>query len=233
MDNQNVAIKEPTSERPPPRIGILGGTFDPIHEGHLLIAESARAFMRLDKVVFMPAGRPWLKSDSPVTDSAHRLAMVKLAVRDNPNFEVSDIEIERAGPTYTVDTLAELRRTAERRAQLYLILGMDSMRDLSRWRQPDRIFRLCSVIAVSRPGVADVPTRELERSFPSSKGKVFVIAGPMVDTSATDIRARVARKKPLDALPDSVRAYILQNALYGASQPQSGQMTRGECWNIQ
>ena len=187
-----------------------------------MIAESARAFMRLDKVVFMPAGRPWLKSALPVTDAAHRLAMVKLAVQNNPSFEVSDIEIERPGPTYTVDTLAELLQTAERRAELYLILGMDSMRDLSRWRQPDRIFRMCSVIAVSRPGVDDVSTREMERAFPSSKGRVFTIAGPMVDASATDIRSRVAYKKPFDAVPDSVRAYIRQNALY-TSQFQKGE----------
>ncbi len=206
----------------PSRIGILGGTFDPIHKGHLLIAESARARLRLDKVVFMPAGRPWLKSGLPVTDAAHRLAMVKLAIQNNPNFEVSDIEIERPGPTYTVDTLSELRRTLDRHAELYLILGMDSMRDLSHWRQPDHIFRMCSVIAVSRPGVSDISIRELECVFPSSKGKVFIIDGPMVDASATDIRSRVARNEPLGAAPDSVRDYIRQNALY------AGQIQKGE-----
>ena len=130
------------------QIGILGGTFDPIHEGHLMIAESARECLRLDKVIFMPAGRPWLKSDRAVTDPAHRLAMVELAIEDNPRFEVSTMEIERPGPTYTVDTLTELRRRMGG-ADLYLILGMDSVRELGRWHRPERIFELCALVAVS------------------------------------------------------------------------------------
>ncbi len=175
------------------RIGILGGTFDPIHMGHLMIAESARVCLELDKVIFMPAGRPWLKSDRRVTDAAHRLAMVELAVRGNPHFEVSAIEIERAGPTYTVDTLAELRRRMGDSVELYLILGMDSALELGGWRQPDRIFEMCVVAAVSRPGLANVSIADLERDFPSSSGRVRIVSGPMVDVSATDIRARVRR----------------------------------------
>ncbi len=200
---------------PPPRIGIFGGTFDPIHKGHLLVAESARACLRLDRVIFIPAGRPWLKSGQPVTDPAHRLAMAKLAIESSSHFEVSSIEVERAGSTYTVDTLAELRRRVGNYAELYLILGMDSVRELGRWRKPERIFEMCAVVAVSRPGIADVSIPDFERAFPSSAGRIRVISGPMTDISATDIRARAAAgdARPL-GIPGSVREYIRRHALY-------------------
>lgn len=196
------------------KIGILGGTFDPIHEGHLAIAESARVCLHLDKVIFIPAGRPWLKSDRRVTSPDHRLAMVELATRDNPHFEVSDIEIERPGPTYTVDTLSELRRSMAEGAELYLILGMDSIRELVRWHRPDLIFEMCVVVAVSRPGVPNVSIPELERNFPSSTGRLKIIDGPMVNTSATAIRLHAGGNAPLCGLPDSVRDYICEHALY-------------------
>ena len=139
--------------------------------------------------------------------------MVELAIEGNPRFEVSTIEIERPGPTYTVDTLTELRRRMGD-ADLYLILGMDSVRELGRWHRPERIFELCSVAAVSRPGVADVSLHYLERVFPSSAGKVRMVGGPMVKTSATDIRLRAAGDATLQGIPDSVRGYILKHALY-------------------
>ena len=196
------------------RIGILGGTFDPVHEGHLLIAESARICLHLDKVIFIPAGRPWLKSDRRVTSPGHRLAMVELATRDDPHFEVSDIEIERPGPTYTVDTLSELRQSMAEGAKLYLILGMDSIREMVRWRRPDLIFEMCTVVAVSRPGVANVSIPELERDFPSSTDRLKIIDGPMVDTSATEIRFHARDDAPLYGIPDSVRDYIREHTLY-------------------
>ncbi len=196
------------------RIGILGGTFDPVHEGHLLIAESARVCLGLDRVIFIPAGCPWLKSDRAVTDAAHRLAMVELAIRDNPLFEASDMEIKRAGPTYTVDTLAELRRRLGVGVELYLILGMDSMRELGRWHRPERIFEMCAVAAVSRPGVADVSAHDLERDFPLSSGRVKMVSGPMVDMSATDIRSRVGSDSPLRGVPAAALDYIREHGLY-------------------
>lgn len=196
------------------KIGILGGTFDPIHEGHLKIAESARVCLRLDKVIFIPAGRPWLKSDRRVTSPGHRLAMVELATRDNPHFEVSDIEIERLGPTYTVDTLSELRQNMAEGTEIYLILGMDSIRELVRWHRPDLIFEMCTVVAVSRPGVANVSISDLERDFPSSTDRLKIIDGPMVDTSATEIRFRAGEDVPIYGIPDSVRDYIREHALY-------------------
>ena len=178
-----------------------------------MIAESARVCLCLDKVIFIPAGRPWLKSDRRVTSPGHRLAMVELATRGYPHFEVSDIEIERPGPTYTVDTLAELRRRLGD-TDLYLILGMDSIRELGRWHRPDLIFEMCAVVAVSRPGVANVSLPDLERDFPSSTGRLKIIDGPMVDTSATEIRLHAGRDAPLCGVPDSVRDYIRARALY-------------------
>ena len=210
------------------KIGILGGTFDPIHDGHLKIAESARVCLCLDKVIFIPAGRPWLKSDRAVTDAAHRLAMVELAIRDNPRFEVSDIEIERPGPTYTVDTLAELRHSLGDSAELYLILGMDSMRELGRWHRPDLIFEMCTVVAVSRPGVPDVSIPDMERDFPSSGGRVRIVSGPMVDTSATDIRSRAGGDAPLRGIPGPIRDYIRERSLYTDYHPDTRKETSME-----
>ena len=122
------------------RIGILGGTFDPIHLGHLAIAEDALDRLGLDRVIMIPAGRPWLKSGQTVTAADHRLAMVRLAIEGRPGLEVSTIEVDRPGPTYTVDTLVELREELGSQVELYLILGMDSVRELRRWRDPERLF---------------------------------------------------------------------------------------------
>ena len=200
------------------RIGILGGTFDPIHLGHLAIAESALGELTLDRVILIPAGRPWLKSDQQVTATNHRLAMVRLAIRDRPGLEVSTIEIDRPGPTYTVDTLAQRRNDLGSEAELYLVLGMDSVRELRRWRHPERLFDLCTVVAVSRPDSPDLSSAEIEREFPASRGRVRTIRGPMLDISATDIRARVADGRSIsDSVPTSVERYIREHRLYRSS----------------
>ena len=197
------------------RIGILGGTFDPIHLGHLAIAEAARDQLDLDRVILIPAGRPWLKSDQMVTSAAHRLAMVRLAIEDRPGLEVSTIEVDRPGPTYTVDTLIELRRESGRGVELYLVLGMDSVRELRRWRYPERLFDLCTVVAVSRPDSPDVSSAEIEDSFTSARGRIRMVRGPMLDISATGIRLRVAEGRSIsDSVPPSVERYIREHGLY-------------------
>ena len=199
-------------------IGILGGTFDPIHNGHLAIAESAAERLGLDSVLFIPAGRPWLKAEQAVSDPAHRLEMTRLAVADYPNFVVSDVEIERPGPTYTVDTLRELRAQfagSPQPTELYLILGMDSARDLGRWRRPERIFEMCVVVALSRPGSDDARPDDVERRFPAARGRFRVIRGPRIDISATEIRQSVSDGRPIRAyVPPSVEAYIREHKLY-------------------
>ena len=186
-----------------------------------MIAESARVCLCLDKVIFIPAGRPWLKFDRRVTSPCHRLAMVEIATRDNPHFEVSGIEIERPGPTYTVDTLSELRQSMIKGAELYLILGMDSIRELVRWYRPDLIFEMCTVVAVSRPGVANVSIPEMEYDFPSSADRLKIIDGPMVDTSATEIRSQASGNAPLHGIPGSVRDYIREHTLYAGRDATS------------
>ena len=197
------------------RIGILGGTFDPIHLGHLAIAEAARDRLELDRVILIPAGRPWLKSDQMVTSAVHRLAMVRLAIQDRPGLEMSPIEVDRPGPTYTVDTLAELREDLGSGVELYLVLGMDSVRELRRWRYPERLFDLCTVVAVSRPDSPDVSPAEIEDSFTPARGRTRMVRGPMLDVSATDIRLRVSEGRPIsDSVPPPVERYIREHGLY-------------------
>ena len=139
------------------KVGLFGGTFDPIHMGHLIIAEGARSRLALDEVLFVPAGQPWLKEGMKITEGRQRLAMVSIAVRSNPSFRVSDVEIERPGPSYMVDTLAELKRCLAPEAAIYLILGLDSLREIGRWRKPQRIFDMARVVGVSRAGAAERP----------------------------------------------------------------------------
>ena len=197
------------------RIGILGGTFDPIHFGHLAIAEAARDRLDLDRVILIPAGRPWLKSDQMVSAPGHRLAMARLAIEDRPGLEMSPIEVDRPGPTYTVDTLAELREVLGSGVELYLVLGMDSVRELRRWRYPERLFDLCTVVAVSRPDSPDVSPAEIEDSFTAARGRIRMIRGPMLDVSATDIRLRVSEGRSIsDSVPPSVERYIREHGLY-------------------
>ena len=199
----------------PHRIGILGGTFDPIHLGHLAIAEAARDRLHLDRVILIPAGRPWLKSDQMVSAPEHRLAMARLAIENRPGLEMSPIEVDRPGPTYTVDTLTELREELGSGVELYLVLGMDSVRELRRWREPERLFDLCTVVAVSRPDSPDVSPAEIEDSFTVARGRIRMVRGPMLDVSATDIRLRVSEGRLIsDSVPPPVERYIREHGLY-------------------
>ena len=204
----------------PTRIGILGGTFDPIHNGHLAIAEAARGCLRLDRVVFIPSGRPWLKARAAgrITDAEHRLAMVSLAIADCPHFEASAMEVERPGLTYTVDTLAELRArdgAASRRTEMYLILGMDSVRELRRWHEPERLFEMCVVVAVSRPDTEDITASKFEQDFPATADRFRLFRGPLLNISATAVRKRVAEGRPIgDSVPAPVEQYIRYHGLY-------------------
>ncbi len=197
------------------RIGLLGGTFDPIHNGHLLVGESAQEYLELDSVVFIPAGRPWLKADKQVSNSEHRLAMAELGVEGHPSFSVSRVEIDRPGPTYTVDTLEQMRRELGPEVELYLVLGMDSLRDLSRWRRPERLFELCTVVGVSRPGYDDIVPTWLDEIVDGASESVKLLRGPQSNTSGTEIRERASRGEPLGSLvPKAVEAYILEHGLY-------------------
>ena len=186
------------------RLGLMGGTFDPIHHGHLVAADEARYAFNLDRVLFIPTGHPWMKGGH-VASAEERYEMTLLATRDNPAFEVSRIEIDRDGPTYTVDTLRELHAN-EPDADLFFITGADAILDILSWKDPDEAMELATFVAVTRPGY------ELER-LPRDEIKILEI--PALAISSTDIRRRVAEGRPIRyLLPDEVAAHIKVQGLY-------------------
>ena len=195
------------------RIGVFGGTFDPIHLGHLIVAEDARAALDLDKVLFIPAGQPWFKSYRQITESHHRLEMVKLAVNGNRFFDVSDIEIRRSGPSYTVDTLTELHEWYAD-AEFIVILGIDALREIDRWHQPRNLFELASVVGMARPGASLDPS-VLNAAIPGASSRMRLLDSALIDISGTDIRQRVAERRSIRyRVPAAVERYIGENGLY-------------------
>ena len=201
------------------RIGILGGTFDPPHLGHLLIAETARVALDLDTVMFLPAGEPWLKSGQRITPAEHRLRMVQLAVADNPGFCVSDCEIRRTGATYTVDTLRQLRRRFSADTELYFIVGSDVLDQFHRWKEPEAILNLCRLAVIERPGGPVEGIAALRENFSDAldAGAVVSVAGPRVDFSASELRRVLAcGQSTRYQIPDVVAAYIDEHRLYRA-----------------
>ncbi len=197
------------------RVGILGGTFDPIHIGHLIIAEEARQQLKLDTVLLIPTGQPWLKEGRPISDARHRLAMVDLAIKGNPAFASSAMEIERAGPTYTIDTLRALR-AKDPAAELLFIVGADSLADFHRWKEPEAVLGLCTVVAFGRPGYNEASLRSFEQHMgPAARAKIKVLTGPEIGVSGTGIRRRVALGLRVRYLvPEPVRDYIAKHKLY-------------------
>ncbi|MBA7558597.1 putative nicotinate-nucleotide adenylyltransferase [subsurface metagenome] len=196
-------------------IGVLGGTFDPIHIGHLILAEEVRARLNLAEILFVPAGQPWLKVDSPISPAEHRVEMVRLAIADKPYFKLSTMEIERAGPTYTVDTIAELKAQLGAGEELFFILGWDNLAELPQWRQPSRLIRMCRLVAVPRPDYPLPDLKALEASIPGLSQRVTLMDKPEIDISASAIRNRVARGLSIHHLvPEPVDEYIRQHKLY-------------------
>ena len=210
------------------RLGVLGGTFDPIHNGHLAIAEEAQIQLELDEVVVVPAGSPWLKADLEVSCAGHRLAMARLAVRDRPRLRVCDMEVHRPGPTYTVDTLEEMRRNLAGGSKLYLVLGLDALMDIGRWRQPCRLFDMATLVGVPRPGAPGFDPAALDDVCPGASEAVELLDGPMLDLSGEELRRRVSRGLPIGSMvPCSVNEYIRENGLYtdGTSLSPAGVQT--------
>ncbi len=200
-------------------VGVLGGTFDPIHNGHLMVAEEAKSQLKLTEVLFIPAGRPWLKEDSPVSPVEHRVQMVRLAIAASPHFKLSTIEIDRGGPSYTVDTIAELQTQLGFGDELFFIIGQDSVSQLPYWREPSRLIQLCRLVAVPRPGYALPNLSILDTLVPGLSKRLIVLDRPEVDISATEIRRRVAQGLPIDGLvPEAVEEYIKKHRLYRESR---------------
>ena len=196
-------------------IGVLGGTFDPIQKGHLLLAEEARAKLNLAEVFFVPAGQPWLKTGSTISAAEHRVEMVRLAIADKPYFKLSTMEIERAGPTYTVDTIAELQAQLWAGNELFFILGWGSLAELPRWREPSRLITMCKLVVAPRPGNPRPDFEKLEAEIPGLKQRVILMEKPYIDISSSAIRDRVAQGLPIRHLvPAPVDEYIKQHKLY-------------------
>ena len=198
-----------------PRIGILGGTFNPIHLGHLLIAQDALDQLRLERVIFIPSATPPHKMVDKLASARDRLLMIKLAIRGNGRFQVDDMEIKRGGKSYSVDTLAALRGRHPR-AELYFIIGADSLRELHLWREAQRLVRLCTFVTVPRPGFDPKPVVDPRLDAATRRRlRQQVLRGHACDIASREIRARVASGRPIRYLvPDAVHAYIRRRRLY-------------------
>ncbi|MBN1176130.1 MAG: nicotinate (nicotinamide) nucleotide adenylyltransferase [Dehalococcoidales bacterium] len=197
------------------KIGVLGGTFDPVQRGHIMVAESARDSLSLDCLLMVPAGQPPFKGGEPVTPAEHRLAMLRLAVAGMTGVEVSTVEIERPGPSYTVDTIAALRERYGDRDEIYFIVGWDSLGQFPGWREPERILGMCKLAAVPRPGWERPDMRKVEKKLPGISQRVVLLDKPHVDISASAVREMVADGKSIGSLvPGSVAEYIKEHSLY-------------------
>jgi nicotinate-nucleotide adenylyltransferase len=175
------------------KIGILGGTFDPIHNGHLAVAKEVRSRLSLDEILFVPTGQPWRKGGNPIQPAEHRVEMVRLAIAGKPYYRLSLIEVDRKGPSYTLDTLTD--------------------------QSPEQIIRLCHLVAVPRPGYSHPDLDSLEIKVPGLTGRVVLLDRPEVDISATEIRERVAQGLPINGLvPEAVEEYIRENGLYSTEK---------------
>jgi nicotinate-nucleotide adenylyltransferase len=193
----------------------MGGTFDPIHHGHLVAASEAQAWFGLDEVVFVPTGEPWQKSHRVVSPAEHRYLMTVVATASNPRFRVSRVDIDRDGPTYTIDTLRDLKAQMPD-TDLYFITGADALTEIFSWRNADELFSLAQFVGCTRPGSEMDP--ETLSSIPSER--VTMLEIPALAISSTDCRERQHRGQPVWYLvPDGVVQYITKHKLYSTDQP--------------
>lgn len=203
-------VESMTQEKPAQRIGIMGGTFDPIHNGHLVAASEVADRFELDEVIFVPTGNPWQKAGRQVTAAEHRYLMTVIATAANPRFSVSRVDIDREGPTYTIDTLRDLR-VMYPDAQFYFITGADALSSIVSWHDWEKIFTQARFVGVTRPGY------ELTQEVFNEEQRQFVelIDVPAMAISSTDCRQRASEGRPVWYLvPDGVVQYIAKNKLY-------------------
>ena len=190
------------------RIGVMGGTFDPIHHGHLVAASEVAGVFALDEVVFVPTGQPWQKEDRQVSPSEDRYLMTVIATASNPRFSVSRIDIDRGGPTYTIDTLRDLRAERGDEAELFFITGADAMAQIMSWQDVPELFKLAHFVGCTRPG-----HRLTGHGLPEDR--VSLVEIPALAISSTDCRQRVGRGEPIWYLvPDGIVQYIAKRRLY-------------------
>jgi nicotinate-nucleotide adenylyltransferase len=197
------------------RLGVLGGTFDPPHYGHLAAAEEASEQLALEQVLFVPTGQPPHKPGKPISPAPYRVRMTELAIADNPRFALSCVDVDRPGPSYTADLLALLHAEHGRDSELYFICGMDMLASFLTWHEPARVIAQCCLVAVARPGTPPVDLAALERALPQAQGRIHVLRVPGVDVSSTDLRERVAAGRSLRYLvPPAVASYVAAQGLY-------------------
>ena len=196
------------------RLGVLGGTFDPIHYGHLVAAQEARYQLALESVLFAPAAHPPHKPDEPLSKVHHRLRMVELAIEGRADFALSQVDVDRPGPHYTADMLSLLQRAWGPGTELFFVVGSDSLADILKWYRPERIIQQAKLAVARRPG-AEVDVAALERALPGLSGRVCWVEIPLLEISSTDLRVRVRQGRPISFfLPPAVEAYVLENRLY-------------------
>lgn len=204
------------------RIGILGGTFDPIHVGHLVAAEEVRCRLKLEKVLFVPAGQPPHKKSQEVTPAIHRVKMVVLSIATNPFFELSLVDVKRPGRSYTVETLEIIKRESGPSTELYFIIGMDSLSDLLTWKDPGRLITLAKLAVVNRPPYPQVDLASLEKKLPGVSARVDMVDMPGIYIASSDLQERVATGRPIKyQVLESVEKYIKEVGLYLPRQDQS------------
>ncbi|MCI7612747.1 MAG: nicotinate-nucleotide adenylyltransferase [Selenomonadaceae bacterium] len=196
------------------RIGIFGGTFDPIHLGHLIVAETIMDEFSLDRVVFIPAAVPPHKLGQDVSEARHRYMMTMLAICSNPRFEASDMEMQRSGPSYSRDTLAELIREHGEDTEFYFVVGADSVASLHTWNRIEELLAMCHFVGASRPGC--LPDMEdIRRRFGRLADRIHCLETPELEISSTDIRQRVRQGKTIRYIvPEAVEQYIYKERLY-------------------
>lgn len=203
------------------RVGVLGGTFDPPHIGHLVIAQEALVYVRLSQVIFAPTSHPPHKSAENHTPIQDRLEMVRLAIAKHPRFSLSRVDVDREGPTFTVDTMRILRRQWDDNTDWFFIMGMDSLAGLLSWHEPEQLIRLCTLAVFKRPGF-EANLDELARQLPGLRERIVFIPAPSLDVAASELQRRIRNGEPITHLvPEAVVAYICENELYKDRQARA------------
>ena len=197
------------------KMGLLGGTFDPVHLGHLTVAEDVLTQLSLSRIMFIPDRQPSLKTDRNITPVEHRLAMLKLAVGKNQHFKVSTSDFGRTGPSYSVDIVSVIKNELGSSVDLFFIAGLDALMKLSMWKDPLKLIQLCRIVAIGRPDSPTVNLKALEETLPGISSRVSFVEVTQIDISSTQIRERVNGGCPITSLvPPAVEEYIFQNRLY-------------------
>lgn len=203
-----------------PRLGIFGGTFDPVHTGHLIVATELQFALNLDQVRFVPSGNPPHKADQEVSANADRLAMLELAIAGNPSFAISTLELDRSGPSYTADLLATLH-TGLPDTQLVFLMGEDSLRDLPTWHRPDEIVALAELGVAIRPEI-ETDLEEIFQRLPGARGRITIVETTLIGISSSALRQRVRDGAPIRyQVPAAVEEYIMTSGIYRRTAVQS------------